>query len=555
MKSIIRVFGFLILIAALAGGVYLAGKNQETRRGAAANDTVISFLPETGTFDKGKKVPVSVWVDTGKTTDTMTGAELQVSFDRSTLAYDSYEMLTTKYSLLQESNNEIDGGRGPLNFTLVALGGEQGGAVNLMKINFKSLNDGVAKVSLASGNILVKGQTATWSINKINSASYKIGKGGTKPTATPTGKKPTNTPTLRPTSTPMTTPVQMSCGKRCYNDKGCTGGLTCVPLWWPCPRLPDALKTKLQGDISLNPADIDEVMRICPEAKDKLDGGLKKIPLFYGVCRNPACVGNPTCQCAVRPTLTPTVVPTVTPTAKPTVPPSTIRSDLFIWEKLDGKSSYLVGDVARIALEFNVPPLPGGGVQQPGKVSAINAHVAFDKTLMQAIEVTIDNPVFNNILKKEIDNSNGLVWISISSSKPTGELISGISAATIKFKMLKSGRGMINVSKVHPVEMVGVDYTGKSIAFSPIVIGEDKYVQINNVITCQVCAVGLPPKTKGNANCDSKIDLLDFEYWRNEAFDKGGMGGVISNNWASDFTCDTRADLLDFETWRFTVFP
>lgn len=538
MKTFIKFFGILLLLGALAGGVYLAGKNQETRRGAAANDTVISFLPETGTFDKGKKVPVSVWVDTGKTTDTMTGAELQVSFDRSTLAYDSYEMLTTKYSLLQESNNEIDGGRGPLNFTLVALGGEQGGAVNLMKINFKSLNDGVAKVSLASGNILVKGQTATWSINKINSASYKIGKGGTKPTATPTGKKPTNTPTLRPTSTPMTTPVQLSCGKRCYNDKGCIGGLTCVPLWWPCPRLPDALKTKLQGDISLSPADIDEVMRICPEAKDKLDGGFKKIPLFYGVCRNPACVGNPTCQCAVRPTLTPTVVPTVTPTVGP------VSDSVGLVGTFDNKK-VASGDIVEYNLAVN------GGER---RVSAANIKMLMMKNYFDVESLVVNQSA--TVLKKDVGGDGVNTWINLSLSwnVSADALPKNPALLTVKLKAKATGIPSIIMDTSYANQITGLDLSGKSRSFN--IVPMNGWVEIVPAAPkCLVCAAGMPAKSKGNAYCDSKIDLLDFEYWRNEAFDKGGMSGVVSNTWASDFTCDTHADLLDFETWRFTMFP
>lgn len=54
-----------------------------------------------------------------------------------------------------------------------------------------------------------------------------------------------------------------------------------------------------------------------------------------------------------------------------------------------------------------------------------------------------------------------------------------------------------------------------------------------------------PKKPKGDANCDEKIDLLDFELWR-----RGFVpinDAIVMNG---DFNNDSRVDLVDFEIWR-----
>lgn len=67
---------------------------------------------------------------------------------------------------------------------------------------------------------------------------------------------------------------------------------------------------------------------------------------------------------------------------------------------------------------------------------------------------------------------------------------------------------------------------------------------------CQVCkseptpspTTVCPLKNKGDANCDTKIDLLDFNLWRG-AF-------LTTSSKATDFNNDTASDLIDFNIWR-----
>lgn len=54
-----------------------------------------------------------------------------------------------------------------------------------------------------------------------------------------------------------------------------------------------------------------------------------------------------------------------------------------------------------------------------------------------------------------------------------------------------------------------------------------------------------PLKPKGDANCDGKVDLIDFEIWRKEY-----RGELTSKD--ADFNSDGKVDLIDFETWRRT---
>lgn len=64
---------------------------------------------------------------------------------------------------------------------------------------------------------------------------------------------------------------------------------------------------------------------------------------------------------------------------------------------------------------------------------------------------------------------------------------------------------------------------------------------------CPVCAEGLPPKSRGNAYCDSVIDMADFQIWRDE------FNGVYSTK-SANFNCpaDDTVGMDDFQIWRDT---
>jgi hypothetical protein len=68
---------------------------------------------------------------------------------------------------------------------------------------------------------------------------------------------------------------------------------------------------------------------------------------------------------------------------------------------------------------------------------------------------------------------------------------------------------------------------------------------------CNVCQLG--DKTKGDANCDGKITMVDFEIWRNEYFD------IKDDNydWKANFSCTDelkKPSMVDFNIWRKSYF-
>ena len=54
-------------------------------------------------------------------------------------------------------------------------------------------------------------------------------------------------------------------------------------------------------------------------------------------------------------------------------------------------------------------------------------------------------------------------------------------------------------------------------------------------------------KSQGDANCDGKTNMIDFESWRKEYL--GGTGTKTA-----DFNNDSRVDMVDFEIWRKGFF-
>lgn len=57
-------------------------------------------------------------------------------------------------------------------------------------------------------------------------------------------------------------------------------------------------------------------------------------------------------------------------------------------------------------------------------------------------------------------------------------------------------------------------------------------------------------KSKGDANCDNKVDLADFFVWRNEFLKYIVSIVPPTGGWKSDFNNDTKVDLKDFFVWR-----
>jgi hypothetical protein len=335
--------------------------------------------------------------------------------------------------------------------------------------------------------------------------------------------------TVVPTSAPG------KCGVRCTTNANCGAGMTCTPIWWPCTDLPISVNNALQANQALDATTVANLIKTCPKYASLLpkqynSGSKVVMPAFYGVCRKTACVSSADCSCSVVPT--PRVI---TPT------PSVTSADKATIKGGFNSPTMLLGS------EITAPII----VDSAGKkVSAVNIQVVYDANSFDFVETV---PLASaNVLKNEVDKTTGKITLYLTWNSPATSLPTDPTIAVVKLKAKKAGVGTLTFTTNYANQVSGLDSNGKSTLFG-IAYGTNQSISITSDAKCAICANG--QKSKGDANCDGTVDLLDFEYWRSEAFDKGGMTGTTSTTWMSDFSCDSKADLLDFEVWRATVFP
>ncbi len=462
MKSFLRLLSILVLLAALVGAMILVKNNQETRRGAAANETSSSIIPDclgagcepNGVrIDPNGNVIVHLWLNPGAPTDILRGAELKVKYNPAGL-----KLLAVDAENEFSKTTSVDDGVGTLTLGLINMQtAEVAGNQSVAKLTFQALANGQGDISVLTPKIMVKGQTALWDVAVNNPSKYTIGPVVLVATAT-----------MAPTAT-------------------VTSGVNNVAI----------VKT-----------------------------------------------GDP------------------------------------------GKTIYYMGDLITNNVTVSTTQ---------GKISGFSLKI-FTGVEKVSLADFVPGPDYT-VLKKEVDTINGSVTIVGVINKPAAELPSVVSVGAMNMVAKTVGTLRVMLDSTANNEVSGVDLNGGSIKFS---LQNDNMSLVNILLTpvatatatpiptatstpiptatmtpiptatstpvptatatatpvpkCQVCTSG-QLKSKGNANCDGVIDLLDFEYWRDEAFDKGGMGGVTLTTWNADFNCDTKVDLLDFETWRFTFFP
>jgi|GEM_PF-6996674 len=507
MKGIFKILSAGILLLALIGAMVLVRKNQETRRGAAANETNSSVLPDVITTTAGQNFTVDVWMNTGSADSKLQATEFNVGFDPNNVEYVGSEA-KSGYIIIKEVNkNGTD-----RYFTVLTLGEEKSGAVDLVKLTFRAINNNSGNIKVISGKLMINGQSAMWDIAKHMGSNYSNGSG-------------------QPTVTPVVTSVTgLQCGMRCGNvpgGAGCGAGMTCVPIWWPCATLPPQ---------SLERYTNSELVKICPAYTNLLPKPYhpnEKVspPSFYGVCRNAACVSSLNCICNRPPTGTPL--------------PSIAFASANVLTGWNGFNYFVGGPMSNTV-----------SIQSAtGKLSSFDLAFSFDPSKLKLNNIV--NEGSYKVLKKEIDNVKGRLIISGVINKSFAELPTNLVIGTLDFLALAEGQVQVTVDKTHVPSVVGTDMNGNSVNYG-LSFNSNQSVVIQPAKptpgVCTVCLSGITKK-KGNANCDDKVDLLDFEYWRSEAFDKGGMTGKVTNTWAADFSCDGKVDLLDFEVWRAIVFP
>lgn len=185
MKTIMKALTLFFLMGALAGGVWLTRNKQDTRRGAAVADTSASVLPSKTVVNIGGTVKVHVFLNTGKETDLLSGAEFKVAYG-SGLKYTANEILVTGYSIV---NSVIDDGAGTLTFNVVAMGTEKGGAIDLLTISFDSKAVAIGDITVKEAKLMINGQSTTWDVATYVKGEYGIVVAEDAPTTvlTPTG--------------------------------------------------------------------------------------------------------------------------------------------------------------------------------------------------------------------------------------------------------------------------------------------------------------------------------------------------------------------------------
>ncbi len=179
MKKVFSLLSAILVIAAIGGAVYLVQKNQETRRGAAANETSSTILPSTISKAVGDTLLVTVTINTGSTADAMSGAEFEINYDNTKIEYLNSETQNG----FQMVNSTINSGS-KLTYKMVYLGSEiKSSAVQMVKINFKALSGGDQNINLSNVKIQISGQATTWDVTTNTSSTITVGGGG-GPTAT-----------------------------------------------------------------------------------------------------------------------------------------------------------------------------------------------------------------------------------------------------------------------------------------------------------------------------------------------------------------------------------
>jgi hypothetical protein len=437
--------------------------------------------------------------------------------------------------------------------------------------------------------------TCNWCGDSCLDSRLKI---ACKMTAPPAGKACKNV-NGKCTIVPMVTPTPWgSCGQRCTQSEQCKNGMTCAPIWWPCGPMPATAMGKVQADQGLTQTDIAEMIRICPTVRTAMPSGYEsmttvKMPTFYGVCRNPKCISSTNCSCTTTPT--PTRGPLScgelykqsmigqnyfsqcltggfskvcfnkysgeyqgcgqespnTCTVNNTNANVNVQCDsnygtsenlgTYKMEFSSGQNATVGGDVW-----LNVAAEAGNSLN---KISATNLKIKYFAENFDVVDIQPEGR--GNELKKEINTTEGTITLYYTWSLPADRLFNRYTVANIKLRPKKEGTFMVTFDRTYQNEMSGIDASGKSISYK-LTMNDPKDLVVGGAVACG--CKDSASKAKGDANCDGQINSIDFEIWRNEMFDQGGLNGTTKSTWQSDFNCDQKVSGVDFEIWRKTVF-
>lgn len=219
MKVFFKILTFLILILAVVGGVILVGKNQETRKGAAANATSSTILPGAINVAPDQDFVANIWFDTGSVTDKYSAVEFEIAYDLAKVKF----VGATAQANFNIINEVIDDNNGLLTFKMITMSTGKAGALEIVKLNFKSVAGGIQNLVVKNAKLTISGQSSRWEVATNTPSVVTVTAGDGTPTCTPRPgcldatppcmmpelesycPKPTGQPTGEPTAEPTLT--------------------------------------------------------------------------------------------------------------------------------------------------------------------------------------------------------------------------------------------------------------------------------------------------------------------------------------------------------------
>jgi hypothetical protein len=250
-------------------------------------------------------------------------------------------------------------------------------------------------------------------------------------------------------------------------------------------------------------------------------------------------------------------------------------------------------DTAQLYFEPNSSSLPPNSTiklmldAKTNKVSFVQVKINFDKNLVNVasdITTTASLSTTNKLSTPDEANASGQILISLGltpadwSNPPTGVF----EVASIPFKVItNSSNQSTNLSIVDAgVQIVailnsgGFDYSPftsstAQLSLNPTTpptatpVPTASPIPTNSpnptnspeptpppVYQCTECPTSVLSRTYGNANCDKKIDIYDYNIWRKSYINYANNQNInTNNNWQADFDCDGRITINDFRVY------
>lgn len=206
----------LLLVAmslvAIGGGVYLVGKNQETRRGATYAGVGVSFWPNTKVIGVGETFWVTMMLDANS--QKLSGLEAKIRYDKNRLKVLTTEVVTADSvgvgesgglfkavtDVFDNSDNQSEGYISLAGVSMEEIEAKMAtGVVKILKINLEAIAPGEGKVGMwtADTNTIVghnvNGNDKGLAITSYADGIYTI-QGGETPSPTPGEEIPSPTP-------------------------------------------------------------------------------------------------------------------------------------------------------------------------------------------------------------------------------------------------------------------------------------------------------------------------------------------------------------------------